>query len=77
MKKGETKGISKNLLAIIIILAILLSVISTYLSLTNTNNAGIYNPSGDASVGLYVPDQGRVGVYVENPNEVNDIGKRS
>lgn len=64
----DKKGVSKNFLAILLILAIIISVIGTYVSLTSINNVPTQRQSsGYAYVGVGVmqqPQIAQVGVNV-------------
>jgi len=61
VKKKEEKGVSKNLLAILLIMAILLSVIGTYMA--------IYNANAVRVVDVSPPDEGVVGIVVAGDKE--------
>jgi len=55
----EEIGVSRNLLAILLIIAILLSITGTYIAIYNANVVKVID------VGSSV--EGMVGVYVDNP----------
>ena len=62
----DKKGVSKNFLAILLVLAILISIIGTYVSLTNVNNVPVQRSSNVAGVGIEIvsPLTAKVGVEV-------------
>ena len=64
--KMNKRGVSKNILAILLILAILISIVGTYVSLTSVNNVRTAKSSGNAFVGVEIvrPQIGQVGVDV-------------
>ena len=59
MKAKRGNKVSKNLLAILLILAILLSVVGTYMAVYNANVVKV--------IGIEPVSSGKVGVYVNNP----------
>lgn len=70
----DKKEVSKNFLAILLVLAILISIIGTYVSLTNINNVPTIRSSNFGTVGVEVvtPPVAYVGVEViEKEGEKN------
>ncbi len=59
VKKRGKKKVSKNLLAILLVIAILLSVVGTYMAIYNANVVRV--------IEIEPASLGKVGVYVNNP----------
>ena len=71
----DKKGASKNFLAILLVLAILISIIGTYISLTYVNNVPTPRESSNiAFVGVEVvkPQLAEVGVEVVEKEDENN-----
>lgn len=62
---NHREGVSKNLLAILLIFAILISAVGTYMAVYNSNNAKLTTEKPVASTDSTV---GHVGVFVTNPD---------
>lgn len=58
-KKRGRRAVSKNLLAVLLVLAILLSVVGTYMAVYNANVVRV--------IEIEPASKGEVGVYVNNP----------
>jgi len=69
MKTKRGRTVSKNLLAILLILAILLSVVGTYMAVYNANVVKV--------ISLEPASGGKVGVYVDNPEMPEEEGDGS
>ena len=66
---SRKRHVNKNLLAILLIIAILISLLGTYMTISNINNAPVERES--------ISNVGYVGIYVDNPDipeEVEDEG---
>lgn len=57
----QNNHINKNVIAVLLIIAIIISLIGTYMTIVNINNTPLYQGETHSSVG-------KVGVYVNNPN---------
>jgi len=68
----KKEGVSKNVLAILLIFAIIISALGTYMAVYNANNAE--SVTGGSTTSYQGSNSAEVGVYVTNPETTNNEG---